>query len=38
MQFYPTLLPIAKSKGVLKAAYLNESEEAGKKKEEAGKK
>ncbi len=38
VQFYPTLLPIAKSKGVLKAAYLNESEEAGKKKEEAGKK
>jgi hypothetical protein len=25
VQFYPTLLPIAKSKGVLKAAYLKES-------------
>jgi hypothetical protein len=26
VQFYPTLLPIAKSKGVLKAAYLKESD------------
>ena len=30
VQFYPTLLPIAKSKGVLKAAYLKESGEATK--------
>ena len=26
VQFYPTLLPIAKSKGTLSAAYLKESE------------
>ncbi len=31
VQFYPTLLPIAKSKGVLKAAYLKESEGVGQK-------
>src|SRR6266536_1843910 len=31
VQFYPTLLPIAKSKGTLSASYLKESETAGKK-------
>jgi hypothetical protein len=31
VQFYPTLLPIAKSKGVLKAAYLKESGDASQK-------
>ncbi len=31
VQFYPTLLPIAKSKGTLKAAYLKESEAAAQK-------
>ena len=31
VQFYPTLLPIARSKGTLSAAYVKESETAGKK-------
>jgi hypothetical protein len=31
VQFYPTLLPIAKSKGTLSAAYQQESAAAGKK-------
>lgn len=31
VQFYPTLLPIAKSKSTLSATYLKESAEAGKK-------
>jgi len=31
VQFYPTLLPIAKSKGTLSAAYVKESGDAGKK-------
>jgi Cytochrome P460 len=31
VQFYPTLLPIAKSKGTLSAAYQKESEAPGKK-------
>ncbi len=31
VQFYPTLLPIAKTKGTLSASYLKESETAGKK-------
>jgi hypothetical protein len=30
VQFYPTLLPIAKSKGTLSAAYLKEGEKAAK--------
>jgi len=30
VQFYPTLLPIAKSKGTLSAAYIKESSEAAK--------
>ena len=31
VQFYPTLLPIAKSKGILSASYQKESEAPGKK-------
>jgi hypothetical protein len=31
VQFYPTLLPIARSKGTLSASYIKESENAGKK-------
>jgi hypothetical protein len=31
VQFYPTLLPIAKSKGTLSAAYQQESAAAAKK-------